>query len=98
MPSQKGCVNTIISTLGSFQLIPKVYALLNLLRGMKGLRASGTVTPGSGSLSWVWFYSSSTHITLVTAHMVPFSMWRYSVAWFIFLVIRPYQTLSLRAW
>ena len=59
---------------------------------MKGLSASGTVTPSS-----VWFCSSSTHITLVTAHIVPFSMWQYSVAWFIFLVC-PYLTLSLRAW
>ncbi len=28
----------------------------------------------------VWFISSSTQMTRVTAHMVAFSMWQYSVA------------------
>ena len=29
----------------------------------------------------VWFCSSRTQITLVTAHIVAFNMWQYSVAW-----------------
>ena len=42
---------------------------MSILAGMKALRASGTTIPSS-----VWYCSKMAHITLVVAHIVPFSM------------------------
>ena len=47
---------------------------LCLLSGIQALIASGTTIPVS-----VWFISMMTQITRVTAHIVPFNMWQYSV-------------------